>query len=167
MPHQIAGRKLGRKTGPRKALFRNLIVSVLRYEQIKTTEARAKEVRGQVEHIITLAKDGSLSARRQIVAQLPERAARHRQAHERDRSQVCGSNLWVHPHRQARSPQRRPSAHGPARAGLRISSPTWAGHKRRSPERAAPFVTAHGSNMTGPTLQASRSSQENARSRAS
>ena len=71
MPHQIAGRKLGRKTGPRKALFANLIVSVLRYEQIKTTEARAKEVRGQVEHIITLAKDGSLSARRQIVAELP------------------------------------------------------------------------------------------------
>jgi large subunit ribosomal protein L17 len=71
MPHQIAGRKLGRKTGPRKALFANLIVAVLRYEQIKTTEARAKEVRGQVEHIITLAKDGSLSARRQIVAELP------------------------------------------------------------------------------------------------
>jgi len=72
MPHQIAGRKLSRKTGPRKALFANLIVSVLRYEQIKTTEARAKEVRGQIEHIITLAKDGSLSARRQIVAKLPD-----------------------------------------------------------------------------------------------
>ena len=41
MPHQIAGRKLGRKTGPRMALYRNMIVSVLRYEQIKTTEARA------------------------------------------------------------------------------------------------------------------------------
>lgn len=72
MPHQIAGRKLGRKTGPRMALYRNMIVSVLRYEQIKTTEARAKEVRGQVERVITLAKDGSLSARRQIVAELPD-----------------------------------------------------------------------------------------------
>ena len=71
MPHQIGGRKLSRKTGPRMALYRNLIVSVLRYEQIKTTEARAKEVRGQVEHVITLAKDGSLAARRQIVAELP------------------------------------------------------------------------------------------------
>jgi large subunit ribosomal protein L17 len=71
MPHQVAGRKLGRKTAPRKALFRNMIVSVLRYEQIKTTEARAKEIRGQVERVITLAKDGSLSARRQIVAELP------------------------------------------------------------------------------------------------
>jgi large subunit ribosomal protein L17 len=72
MPHQIAGRKLSRKTGPRKALYRNLIVSVLRYERIKTTEARAKEVRGQVEHVITLAKDGSLAARRQIIAELPD-----------------------------------------------------------------------------------------------
>jgi large subunit ribosomal protein L17 len=71
MAHQVGGRKLSRKTGPRKALYRNLIVSVLRYEQIKTTEARAKEVRGQVEHVITLAKDGSLAARREIVAELP------------------------------------------------------------------------------------------------
>jgi len=71
MAHRIGGRKLSRKTAPRMALYRNLIVSVLRYEQIKTTEARAKEVRGQVERVITLAKDGSLSARRRIVAELP------------------------------------------------------------------------------------------------
>jgi len=70
--HRIDGRKLGRKTGPRKALFRSLVVAVLRYEQIKTTEARAKEVRGQVERVITLAKDGSLASRRRIVAELPD-----------------------------------------------------------------------------------------------
>ncbi|HWH23556.1 MAG TPA: 50S ribosomal protein L17 [Candidatus Limnocylindria bacterium] len=68
----MGGRKLGRKTGPRKALYRNLIVAVLRYERIKTTEARAKEVRGQVEHVITLAKEGSLASRRRIVAELPD-----------------------------------------------------------------------------------------------
>ncbi len=72
MAHRIGGRKLSRKTAPRMALYRNLIVSVLRYEQIKTTEARAKEVRGQVEKVITLAKDGSLAARRRIVAELPD-----------------------------------------------------------------------------------------------
>src|SRR4026208_1324823 len=72
MAHRIGGRKLSRKTGPRKALYKNLIVAVLRYEQIKTTEARAKEIRGQVEHVITLAKEGSLAARRQIAAQLPD-----------------------------------------------------------------------------------------------
>jgi large subunit ribosomal protein L17 len=72
MANRIDGRKLGRKTGPRMALYRNLTVAVLRYEQVKTTEAKAKEVRGIVERIITLAKEGTLSARRRVVAQLPE-----------------------------------------------------------------------------------------------
>ena len=72
MAHRIDGRKLGRTTAPRLALYRNLVVSVLRYERIKTTEAKAKEVRGMVEHVITLAKDGSLANRRRIVAELPD-----------------------------------------------------------------------------------------------
>ena len=72
MSNRVDGRKLGRKTGPRLALYKNLTVSVLRYEQVKTTEARAKEVRGRVERMITLAKDGSLSARRRVVAELPD-----------------------------------------------------------------------------------------------
>jgi large subunit ribosomal protein L17 len=71
MANRIGGRKLSRQTGPRKALYKNLVVAVLRYEQVKTTEARAKEVRGQVDRMITLAKDGSLTARRRIVAELP------------------------------------------------------------------------------------------------
>jgi large subunit ribosomal protein L17 len=69
--HQIDGRKLSRQTGPRKALYKSLIVAVLRYEQIRTTEARAKEVRGMVERIITLAKDATLANRRQIISELP------------------------------------------------------------------------------------------------
>ena len=72
MANRVSGRKLGRKTGPRLALYRTLTVAVLRYEQVKTTEARAKEVRGRVEHMITLAKDGSLTARRRVVAELPD-----------------------------------------------------------------------------------------------
>lgn len=72
MAHRIGGRKLSRKTAPRMALYRNLVVAVLRYEQIKTTEARAKEVRGRVERVITLAKEGSLASRRRIVAELPD-----------------------------------------------------------------------------------------------
>jgi large subunit ribosomal protein L17 len=71
MAHRIGGRKLSRTTAPRLALYANLVVAVLRYEQIKTTEARAKEVRGQVERFITLAKEGSLASRRRIVAELP------------------------------------------------------------------------------------------------
>ena len=69
--HRIDGRKLSRKRGPRLALYKNLIVSVLRYERIQTTEAKGKEVRGQVERMITLAKRGDLSARRAVVASFP------------------------------------------------------------------------------------------------
>jgi large subunit ribosomal protein L17 len=69
--HRIDGRKLGRKMGPRLALYKNLTVSVLRYERVRTTEAKAKEVQGRVEKAITLAKRGDLSARRAVVADFP------------------------------------------------------------------------------------------------
>ena len=46
MAHRIDGRKLSRKHGPRMALYKNLTVSILRYERIQTTEAKAKEIRG-------------------------------------------------------------------------------------------------------------------------
>ena len=71
MAHRIDGRKLSRKMGPRLALYRNLTVSVLRYERVKTTEAKAKEVQGRVERMISLAKRGDLTARRAVVAQFP------------------------------------------------------------------------------------------------
>ena len=71
MAHRIDGRKLGRKHGPRLALYRNLVVSVLRYEQVRTTEAKAKEIQGQVERVIGLARDGSLESRRRVVSELP------------------------------------------------------------------------------------------------
>jgi large subunit ribosomal protein L17 len=69
--HRVGGRKLSRKQGPRRALYRNLTVSVLRYEKVKTTEAKAKEIRGRVERMISLAKRGDLSARRAVVAEFP------------------------------------------------------------------------------------------------
>src|SRR5436189_2618570 len=71
MAHGIDGRKLSRKTGPRMALYRNLTVSVLRYEKVRTTEAKAKEVRGRIERVITLAKRGDLTARRSVLAEFP------------------------------------------------------------------------------------------------
>jgi large subunit ribosomal protein L17 len=71
MAHRIGGRKLSRKQGPRLALYRNLTVSILRYERVKTTEAKAKEIRGRVERMITLAKRGDLTARRAVLAEFP------------------------------------------------------------------------------------------------
>ena len=71
MAHRIDGRKLSRKKGPRSALYKNLTVSVLRYEKVQTTEAKAKEIRGRVERIITIAKRNDLTARRTVVAEFP------------------------------------------------------------------------------------------------
>jgi large subunit ribosomal protein L17 len=71
VPHRIAGRKLGRSHDHRQAMLGNLAVAVLRYERVKTTEAKAKEVRGLVDGMITLAKRGDLHARRQLVSRMP------------------------------------------------------------------------------------------------
>lgn len=67
MRHRVAGRKLGRSTDHRLAMYRNLVTDLLRYEKIVTTEAKAKEARGIAEKVITLGKDGSLNARRQAL----------------------------------------------------------------------------------------------------
>jgi len=69
--HRIDGRKLGRRQGPRLSLFRNLTVAIIRHERVKTTEAKAKEVQGRVERVITLAKRGDLAARRTVVSEFP------------------------------------------------------------------------------------------------
>ena len=71
MPHRIAGRKLSRTHDHRVAMLGNLAVAVIRYERVRTTEAKAKEVRGVVDGMITLAKRGDLHARRQLVSRMP------------------------------------------------------------------------------------------------
>ena len=71
MPHRIAGRKLSRTHDHRVSMLGNLAVAVIRYERVKTTEAKAKEVRGMVDGMITLAKRGDLHARRQLGSRMP------------------------------------------------------------------------------------------------
>lgn len=63
----MAYRKLGRNTGHRKAMLRNLVTSLFREERIKTTAPRAKEVKSIADRMITLAKRGDLAARRQAL----------------------------------------------------------------------------------------------------
>ena len=65
-------RKLGRDTSARKALFRSILTSFFKHERIETTEAKAKEISGLAEQLITLAKRGDLSARRQAIADLAD-----------------------------------------------------------------------------------------------
>ncbi len=68
MRHRIAGRKLGRTTSHRVAMLRNLVTSLLEHERVKTTDAKAKEVRPLAERLISLAKRGDLHARRQALS---------------------------------------------------------------------------------------------------
>ena len=64
--------KLGRDTSARKALFRSILTSFFQHERIETTEAKAKEISGLAEQLITLAKRGDLAARRQAIARLAD-----------------------------------------------------------------------------------------------
>ena len=67
MRHRKKGRQLGRQTKHRWALFRSLVTSLLDHERIETTEAKAKEIRGFTERMITLGKEGTLPARRRAL----------------------------------------------------------------------------------------------------
>jgi large subunit ribosomal protein L17 len=67
MRHQRAGRKLGRTTSHRWAMFKNMLTSFFEWEKIETTSAKAKELRPLAEKIITLGKRGDLAARREVL----------------------------------------------------------------------------------------------------
>jgi len=66
--HQRSGRKLGRDSAHRKALYANLVCSLVEHGRIRTTEAKAKEVRPVAEEMITLGRRGDVAAARQAVA---------------------------------------------------------------------------------------------------
>jgi large subunit ribosomal protein L17 len=70
MRHQRSGKKLGRDSAHRKALYANLTASLIEHGRIKTTETKAKAVRPVAEKMITLGREGSIHARRQALAYL-------------------------------------------------------------------------------------------------
>jgi large subunit ribosomal protein L17 len=76
--HRKSGRKLGRDSAHRKALYSNLTGALIEHGRIKTTEAKAKEVRPIVEEMITLGKRGDVAAQRHAVAFLRSKAVAHR-----------------------------------------------------------------------------------------
>lgn len=78
MRHQRAGRKLGRDAAHRKALYANLAGALIEHGRIKTTEAKAKEVRPVVERMISLGKRGDLAAHRQAVGFLRSKSVTHK-----------------------------------------------------------------------------------------
>jgi len=75
MRHRKSGRKLNRNSSHRKAMFKNMSASLIEYEVIKTTVAKAKELRSVAEPLITLAKEDSVHNRRLAFARLGSKAA--------------------------------------------------------------------------------------------
>lgn len=74
MRHNKAGRRLGRKTSHREAMFRNMVTSLLTHEKITTTDAKAKEIRSFTERMITLGKRGDLHSMRLAAAFIREKS---------------------------------------------------------------------------------------------
>jgi len=83
MRHRVAGRKLGRDTGQRKALYRSLMTELFRHERIRTTLAKARSVQGEAEKLVSRAKAGlakkqegkqDLAERRHVAAVLYDKA---------------------------------------------------------------------------------------------
>ena len=75
MRHRKKGKILNRKKAPREMMLRNLAASILLYERVKTTKAKAAAVKPLVEKLITSAKKGDLTARRKLIAVLPQKMA--------------------------------------------------------------------------------------------
>ena len=73
MRHRVRGRKLGRTTAHRKALFRNQLTALFTHDRIVTTLAKAKELRPLAERMVTLAGTGSLPARRKVMTMVPDK----------------------------------------------------------------------------------------------
>jgi large subunit ribosomal protein L17 len=68
MRHGVVSRRFDRPIGSRQMMFRNLVTEILDHEKIKTTEPKAKAIRGMTEKMITLAKSGDLHSRREAMA---------------------------------------------------------------------------------------------------
>lgn len=73
MRHQVSGRRFDRPTDHRLSMYKNLVRDILKHGEIKTTEAKAKEIRSFCEKMVTLGKKGGLDARRKALAYLPDK----------------------------------------------------------------------------------------------
>lgn len=78
MRHRKKGKKLSRNTKQRQALFKSLIRALILKEEVKTTQAKAKAVKGLIDKLITRAKTSSLASRRQVLAFLGDKKAVHK-----------------------------------------------------------------------------------------
>ena len=91
MRHRVGGRHLDRSADQRRALFRILLTELFRHERIRTTEAKAKAIRSDADHIVTLAKRGDLASRRRVSAILTDESVAKKLFAERSLAQRFGT----------------------------------------------------------------------------
>lgn len=72
MRHKVAGKRLSRSTGARKALFKIMLTELFKNERIETTETKAKAIRSGAEKLITIARRGDLASRRRVYSELTQ-----------------------------------------------------------------------------------------------
>lgn len=82
MKHRVKGYHLNRDVKHRRSLYKNLVSSLIEHGQIKTTETKAKAVRGLIDRLMVKAQDGSMHKQRQIDSVLNQRALVHRLVHD-------------------------------------------------------------------------------------
>jgi large subunit ribosomal protein L17 len=116
--HQKTRHKLSRSASHRKALLANLCKEVIQHERIRTTEAKAKAVKPEVEQLITLAKQGDLHARRQALSALGQDKFTVHKLFEEVAPRYAERPGRLHPHPQARSAPLGRDRDGVPRAGL-------------------------------------------------
>ncbi len=117
MRHGNLSRRFDRPTDQRLAMFRGLVTDLLKHEQIKTTEAKAKAIRGLAEKMITLGKSGTLPARRRVLGYVYDKDVAAKLFDDLGAALLCPRRR-LHAHRQARASARRQCADGAARARL-------------------------------------------------
>jgi len=123
MRHRKSGRHLNRTSSHRQAMFKNMSVSLVEHEVIKTTLPKAKELRRVIEPLITLAKQDSVANRRLAFARTRSKEAVGKLFNELGpryaerpggyiRILIRRASGWLHPYSQVRLPHRRQRAHG-------------------------------------------------------
>ena len=120
----------------RKALLMNLCKEVIEHERIKTTEAKAKAVKPEIEQLITLAKRGDLHARRQALSDARAGQVRRPQAVRGGRAALRGAPRRLHAHPEARPASERLDRDGLPRARLSVGLSRWRAAIDRAPQRS-------------------------------
>ena len=115
MRHRVSGRKLSRPTGHRMLMLRTMVTDLIRHESIRTTEAKAREVRRMAEKVITHGKKSTLHNRRQALTVLTDERV-VRKVFDELGARYESRSGGVHDPGQARAAKGRCGAHGDRRA---------------------------------------------------